>query len=188
MAQLYFVYGSMAAGKSLKLLSVNNNYTEQGMPCLLLKPDIDTRDIGVISSRVGIKEPCELFSCSDNLYEKYLESALKTSCVLIDEAQFLTKQQVIQLTKFVDIHNIPVMCFGLKTDFKGELFEGSAALLSWADKLEELKAVCYCGRKATHTAKSDRFGNPVKEGEVVEIGGDDKYISFCRKHYFEFNK
>lgn len=188
MAQLYFVYGSMAAGKSLKLLSVNNNYKEQKMSCLLLKPDIDTRDKGVISSRVGIQEPCILFSKETDLYALYLNLGPRKEAILIDECQFLTKAQVLQLTKIVDNHQIPVMCFGLKTDFKGELFEGSAALLAWADKLEELKAVCWCGRKATHTAKCSPSGKAVKEGDTIEIGGDDKYKSFCRKHYFEFNK
>lgn len=186
MAQLYFHYAAMNAGKSLDLLKSAQNYTDRGMGVLLMKPAIDTRDNG-ITSRIGLAREANLITPDMDVLEfyKWACSQKDIHCVFIDEAQFLKQEQVFQLCRIVDIYGTPVMCYGLRTDFRGELFEGSKALLSCADKLEELKAVCHCGRKATMTARIREDGSPVTDGEQVEIGGNDSYTSLCRKHWCE---
>lgn len=188
MAQLYFSYASMNAGKSTHLLSVAHNYKERGMQTLIMKPAIDTRDSeSEVVSRIGIRANAVPITESMNItnYFRYAMSTEDIHCVLIDEAQFLTQDHVMQLCEIVDKHQCPVMCYGLRTDFRGELFEGSKALFQCADKLMELKGVCHCGRKATMVARIDSDGNAVTDGDVVELGGEDKYVSLCRKHWLE---
>lgn len=178
----------MNAGKSTSLLQSSYNYRERGMNTFVLTASIDDRaGVGKISSRIGIETDAHVFSSDDNL-AIMIENAHKEQqqhCVLIDEAQFLSKEQVKQLTHVVDNLNIPVLCYGIKTDFQGELFSGSQYLLAWADKLVELKTICHCGRKATMILRLDAQGNPMREGQQVEIGGNDTYESVCRKHFRE---
>ncbi|OAJ33327.1 thymidine kinase [Piscirickettsia salmonis] len=186
MAKLYFYYSAMNAGKSTTLLQSSYNYQESGMNTLLFTPHIDNRAAcGRIHSRIGIGADAISFTDHDNLYqltEKQLKQE-KIHCILIDEAQFLNKNQVFQLTEITDQLNIPVLSYGLRTDFLGEPFAGSQYLLAWADVLNEIKTVCHCGRKATMVIRLDEHGNPVKTGAQIEIGGNDKYISMCRKHF-----
>lgn len=188
MAQLYFYYSAMNAGKSTSLLQSAHNYREQGMQVALFTAAIDDRyGRGVIRSRIGLKEPASLFD-SDTPFYAPLEQQHQNNplaCVLVDEAQFLTIAQVNELACVVDKLNLPVLCFGIRTDFQGELFPGSARLLAIADKLQELKTVCTCGRKATMTVRLDESGQVVAAGEQVEIGGNDRYESKCRQHYSE---
>ncbi|WP_369311037.1 thymidine kinase [Providencia rettgeri] len=186
MAQLYFYYSAMNAGKSTSLLQSSYNYNERGMRTLIFTAEIDNRFAqGKVSSRIGLSAEALLFSPSTNMAEviRRENSEQKVHCVLIDECQFLTKQQVEQLCDIVDNCDIPVLCYGLRTDFAGQLFEGSQYLLAWADKLVELKTVCYCGRKANKVLRIGSDGIPVYEGAQVDIGGNEKYISVCRKHY-----
>ena len=186
MAQLYFYYSSMNAGKSTSLLQSSYNYRERGMNTFVLTAAIDDRaGIGKVASRIGIETDAYAFNSQDNLSEiiKKVHNETQQHCILIDEAQFLSKQQVKQLTYIVDILSIPVLCYGIKTDFQGELFPGSQYLLAWADKLVELKTICHCGRKANMILRLDGQGRPVREGEQVEIGGNDSYESVCRKHF-----
>lgn len=188
MSQLYFHYASMNAGKSLALLSHANNYKERGMGTLVMKPAIDDRDSSSeIVSRIGLKQEANIIKPGMDLLEffKWAHTQRDIHCVMIDEAQFLESEQVFQLCKIVDLYNTPVMCYGLRTDFKGNLFEGSKALLAVADKLVELKGVCHCGRKATMVARIREDGSAVTEGAQVELGGEDKYVSLCRKHWCE---
>jgi thymidine kinase len=188
MAKLYFYYSAMNAGKSTVLLQSAHNYQERGMRVLLLTASIDDRyETGQIASRIGISAEASVFDNSTDLLAliKNDADAKKLSCILIDEAQFLTKQQVYDLSEIVDKLRIPVLAFGIRTDFQGELFEGSQALLAWADKLIELKTVCHCGSKATMVIRLNAKGIPVKEGAQVEIGGNDRYLSVCRKHFKE---
>lgn len=188
MAQLYFSYASMNAGKSTHLLSVAHNYKERGMQTLIMKPSVDTRDsMSEVVSRIGIKaEAVPITEDMDILsYFRYAMTKDDIHCVLVDEAQFLSKEHVTQLCEIVDKYKCPVMCYGLRTNFKGELFEGSQALFQCADKLIELKGVCHCGRKATMTARIDQDGNAVTDGAVIVMGGEDKYVSLCRKHWLE---
>ena len=142
---------------------------------------------GKVSSRIGLQADAELFNAEDDLYRKLqdMNATDKVDCVLVDECQFLTKEQVYQLTEVVDKMHIPVLCYGLRTDFRGELFEGSKYLLSWADKLVELKTICHCGRKANMVIRQDETGRAIADGDQVEIGGNDRYVSVCRKHYKE---
>lgn len=186
MAQLYFTYAAMNAGKSAALLTAAHNYHERGMGTLLMKPAIDTRE-KEITSRVGLKQEANLITEGMDIFEFYKWAATQKDihCVFVDEAQFLTSENVFELCKIVDVYNTPVMCYGLRTDFKGNLFEGSKALLAVADKLIELKGVCHCGRKATMTARIREDGSPVTDGDQVEIGGNDSYTSLCRKHWCE---
>ncbi|MCZ2720534.1 thymidine kinase [Marinomonas sp. 15G1-11] len=188
MAKLYFYFSAMNAGKSTVLLQSAHNYQERGMKPLLLTAALDNRyEVGQISSRIGISAEARLFDKHTNLLQ-IVKDALTTQnidCILIDESQFLTKEQVYDLTDIVDDLNIPVLAFGIRTDFKAELFEGSQALLAWSDKLIELKTVCHCGSKATMVIRVDPEGNPVREGAQVEIGGNDRYLSVCRKHFKE---
>ncbi|WP_191603007.1 thymidine kinase [Marinomonas algicola] len=188
MAKLYFYFSAMNAGKSTVLLQSAHNYQERGMQTLLLTAALDNRyAVGQISSRIGISAEAQLFDKETNIFQSIKETleTQKIDCILIDESQFLTKEQVYALTEIVDRLNIPVLAFGIRTDFKGELFEGSQALLAWSDKLVELKTVCHCGRKATMVIRVDTEGNPVLEGAQVEIGGNNRYLSVCRKHFKE---
>ncbi|PSU32462.1 thymidine kinase [Photobacterium lutimaris] len=188
MAQMYFYYSAMNAGKSTTLLQSSFNYRERGMTPVIFTAAIDDRyGKGMVSSRIGLQEEAELFNASDDLYTRLqdMHSTQKVDCVLIDECQFLTKEQVYQLTEVVDKLNIPVLCYGLRSDFRGELFAGSRYLLAWADKLVELKTICHCGRKANMVIRQDASGKAIADGDQVEIGGNDRYVSVCRKHYKE---
>ncbi|UJF19804.1 thymidine kinase [Vibrio sp. SS-MA-C1-2] len=188
MAQMYFYYSAMNAGKSTTLLQSSFNYIERGMNPLIFTAAIDTRyGAGKVSSRIGLEADATLFNPSDDLFENIsqLNEENKVDCVLIDECQFLTKEQVYQLTEVVDKLHIPVLCYGLRTDFVGELFEGSRYLLSWADKLVELKTICHCGRKANMVIRQDENGKAIAAGDQVAIGGNELYVSVCRKHYKE---
>ncbi|MDO5441369.1 MAG: thymidine kinase [Bacillota bacterium] len=185
MAQLYYRYSTMNAGKSIDLIKVAYNYEERGKHILTLAPSVDNRyGVGQITSRIGVSRKAIIVDSSTDIEKLYLEEESKQhlDCILIDEAQFLTKQQVIQLAIIVDTHNCPVLCYGLKNDFSNELFEGSHYLLVYADKIEEIKTICHCGRKATMVARVVD-GKMVTEGEQVVIGGNDMYVSLCRKHY-----
>jgi len=189
LAQLYFYYSAMNAGKSTSLLQSSYNYRERGMNTLVMTASIDDRyGVGKVASRIGIETEAQVFASDDNL-TNMIEAALKEQplhCILIDESQFLSKEQVRQLTHVVDNLDIPVLCYGLKTDFQGELFTGSQYLLAWADKLVELKTICHCGRKANMVVRLDGDGKPMQEGEQVAIGGNESYESVCRKHFREF--
>lgn len=188
MAKLYFYYSSMNAGKSTALLQSNYNYRERGMNTLLFVPKIDDRfGSGKVASRIGIEAAARMFDSSDNLLaivDKQLQ-ARPLHCVLVDEAQFLTELQVMELSEMVDRLDIPVLAYGLRTDFQGKMFPGSAQLLAWADSLKELKAVCHCGRKATMVVRLDGEGKAVIEGSQVAIGGNELYVSVCRRHFKE---
>lgn len=186
MAKLYFRYGAMNSSKSANALMVKYNYEERGQKVILMKPTIDNRDgIRTIKSRAGLQEECFIINKDSDVYDMICEYKKKDSlinCIIIDEAQFLTKSQVYQLTRLVDEQKIPVICYGLRTDFKGELFEGSQYLLAWADTIEEIKTICWCGKKAIMNARYQ--GDTIlKEGEQVEVGGNDRYISLCRAHW-----
>lgn len=186
MAKLYFYYSSMNAGKSTSLLQSSYNYRERGMNTLVMAPDFDDRyGVGHVTSRIGLEAQATTFNGSDNLYE-IISACIEQDplhCVLIDEAQFLTRDQVFQLGDVTDQLNVPVLAYGLRTDFRGEPFEGSKYLLAWADNLNELKAICHCGRKATMVIRLDENGNAVRAGSQVEIGGNDRYVSMCRRHF-----
>jgi len=188
MAKLYFYYSSMNAGKSTALLQSSYNYRERGMNTLVLAPALDSRyGGGKVTSRIGIETDATTFKPGDDLYAVVTEcqDAEPLHCVLIDEAQFLTKEQVFQLGEVTDKLKVPVLAYGLRTDFQGEPFEGSKYLLAWSDNLKELKAICDCGRKAIMVLRMDADGNAVTEGSQVEIGGNDRYVSMCRKHFKE---
>lgn len=185
MAQLFFKYGAMNSGKSIDILKVAHNYEEQGKPVVLLTSGVDTRSgRGTIASRIGLERDVHPIMNDTDVFDYVKNIDHKIYCVLIDEAQFLSKEHVLQLTKIVDELNIPVMTFGLKNDFMNELFEGSKYLLLYADKIEEMKTICwFCPHKATMNLRiSD--GKPVYEGEQVQIGGNESYYPVCRKHYF----
>ena len=188
MAKLYFYYSAMNAGKSTVLLQSSHNYKERGMNTLLLTPEVDQRaGHGKIASRIGLSAQARVFSPQAQLFE-FIESWHQEeplACVLIDEAQFLTQTQVHQLASVADLVSIPVLCYGLRTDFQGQLFPGSAALLGWADNLIELKTICHCGRKATMNLRIDSNGAPIKKGDQVEIGGNESYIAMCRRCFIE---
>jgi thymidine kinase len=188
MAKLYFYYASMNAGKSTTLLQSSFNYQERGMATMLFTAAIDDRYApGVVTSRIGLDAPATGFSSETDMRGAVeAEHARRPlSCVMVDEAQFLTRAQVLQLASICDEMNIPVLAYGLRTDFQANLFEGSAALLALADSLVELKAVCECGRKATMNLRVDGSGVAIKEGMQTEIGGNDRYVALCRKHYME---
>ncbi|ORT50068.1 thymidine kinase [Vibrio sp. qd031] len=188
MAQMYFYYSAMNAGKSTTLLQSSFNYQERGMNPLIFTAAIDDREeVGKVSSRIGLQADAHLFDGDTDLFEavKALYAKEKCHCLLVDECQFLTKQQVYQLTEVVDKLNIPVLCYGLRTDFLGNLFEGSQFLLAWADKLVELKTICHCGRKANMVIRTDESGKAIAQGDQVAIGGNDRYVSVCRRHYKE---
>ena len=189
MAKLYFSYSAMNAGKSAILLQSAYNYHERGMKTLLLKPEVDTRDplSNHIVSRIGIKAQAEVFSTDTNLEEfiKQYYNKTKVDCILLDESQFLTPDQVWQLASISDGFGIPVMCYGLRTDFKGNLFPGSATMLAIADDVREIRTLCWCGRKATMTMRFDAEGKAITDGNQVDVGGNEKYISLCRRHWLE---
>jgi len=190
MAKLYFNYSSMNAGKSTMLLQANHNYSERGMNAQLYTSSLDNRfGNDEITSRIGLKKKSNTFTKDTNIFEEIAlkHKALFVDCLLIDEAQFLTKKQVEQLGKIVDKLEIPVLAFGIRTDFQGNLFEGSKFLLAWADNLKEIKTVCHCGRKATMVLRINDQGKVIEDGAQIEIGGEDKYVSVCRKHFFERN-
>ncbi|MCA9194723.1 MAG: thymidine kinase [Planctomycetales bacterium] len=186
MAKLYFYYSAMNAGKSTILLQSSYNYRERGMQTLILQPEIDSRfGVGKVASRIGLEAEARTFTAVDNLLAivgQLLESQ-PLHCVLVDEAQFLTKQQVRQLSDVCDDLQIPVLAYGLRTDFQGNLFEGSQHLLAWADTLTEVKTICHCGRKATMVLRIDAHGQPIKDGQQVQIGGNERYLSVCRLHF-----
>lgn len=188
MAKLHFLYSTMNAGKSTNLLQASHNYRERGMSTLLLTARLDDRaGPGRIASRIGIAEAAETYGTDDDL-RAMAEARLTDGplhCVLVDEAQFLTKAQAWQLAEVADDLAIPVMCFGLRVDFRGELFPGSAALLALADSLREVRTICHCGRKATMVARVGADGLAATEGAQVEIGGNDRYVSLCRRHWRE---
>ena len=187
MAKLYFYYSAMNAGKSTSLLQSNHNYHERGMDTLIFTPAIDDRaGTGKITSRIGLEADAMRFDNNFNFFDFIKEQASsndKLRCVLIDEAQFLTKAQVKQLANTADQCKMPVLCYGLRTDFKGELFEGSQYLLAWAQELTEIKTICHCGSKATMVLRIDPDGKPVREGIQVEIGGNDRYVAVCHEHH-----
>ena len=188
MAQLYFAFASMNAGKSANLLTAAHNYKERGMGTLILKPAVDNRDSATeVVSRIGLSAEANTVTPDMNIFEffKWAQTQRDIHCVFVDEAQFLSKDQVFELCQIVDLYNVPVMAYGLRTDFRGMLFQGSEALLAVADKLMELKGVCHCGRKATMVARVDENGNAITEGDTIEIGGNDRYVSLCRKHWCE---
>jgi len=188
MAQLYFYYSSMNAGKSTHLLQSSYNYRERGLNTVIYTAKIDDRFAeGKVTSRLGIDADAKLFDENSDIYYEINEHRQKQGidCVLIDEAQFLTENQVKQLTDIVDLLNIPVLAYGIRTDFLGKTFSGSAALLAWADKLVELKTICHCGRKAGFVIRMDESGNAVTGGEQVEVGGNERYESLCRAHFKE---
>ncbi|MEC7929471.1 MAG: thymidine kinase [Pseudomonadota bacterium] len=190
MAKLYFNYSSMNAGKSTMLLQANHNYIERGMNPRIYTSDLDNRfGKGEIVSRIGLKSKSNIFTSKTNIYRDILNFSKNSivDCVLIDEAQFLTQNQVSQLGKVVDELDIPVLTFGIRTDFQGNLFEGSKYLLAWADNLKEIKTVCHCGRKATMVLRLNAKGEVVSDGTQIEIGGEEKYVSVCRKHFIEKN-
>ena len=190
MAKLYFNYSSMNAGKSTMLLQANHNYIERGMKPRIYTSDLDNRfGKGEIISRIGLRSKSNIFTSKTDIYLDILNVLDNTpvDCVLIDEAQFLTQNQVIQLSKVVDELEIPVLAFGIRTDFQGNLFEGSKYLLAWADNLKEIKTVCHCGRKATMVLRLNADGKVVSDGTQIEIGGEERYVSVCRKHFIEKN-
>ncbi|MET1411918.1 thymidine kinase [Roseibium sp. HPY-6] len=186
MAKLYFNYSSMNAGKSTVLLQAAYNYRERGMNALLLIAAFDDRGgKGRIASRIGLAADADIFTAEDNVFDhiKSAHEQTQVDAVLVDEAQFLTEEQAWQLANVADQLRIPVMCFGLRTDFQGKLFPGSATLLAIADNLKEIKTICWCGRKATMVARLDANGRIVEEGDQVVIGGNETYVSLCRKHW-----
>ncbi|HBQ0753843.1 TPA: thymidine kinase [Klebsiella pneumoniae] len=188
MAQLYFYYSAMNAGKSTALLQSSYNYQERGMRTVVYTAEIDDRfGAGKVSSRIGLSSPARLYNPQTSLFDDIAaEHQLKPiHCVLVDESQFLTREQVHELSEVVDTLDILVLCYGLRTDFRGELFTGSQYLLAWSDKLVELKTICFCGRKASMVLRLDQEGRPYNEGEQVVIGGNERYVSVCRKHYKE---
>ena len=182
MAKLYFRYGAMGSSKTANALMVAYNYKERGKRVLLAKPKLDTREMGVLHSRIGLEQPCIYV---EELVEMPLEKLDSYDCVIVDEAQFCKKEDVEFFTYLVDKLDIPVICYGLRTDFQMNLFEGSMWLLAWADKIEELKTVCWCGSGARCNTRIDSSGNMVSSGEQVELGANERYISLCRKHFIE---
>ncbi|MEE1131131.1 MAG: thymidine kinase [Caryophanon sp.] len=183
MAQLFFKYGAMNSGKSIEILKVAHNYEEQNKPVLIFTSGIDDRDeVGYVSSRVGMRQPAIAIYEDTNVYEVVKETMPQPYCVLVDEAQFVKKEHILQFTQIVDELNIPVMAFGLKNDFRNELFEGSQYLLTYADKIEEMKTICwFCQKKATMNLRVDEQQRPVYTGEQIQIGGNDSYYPVCRK-------
>lgn len=188
MAKLYFYYAAMNAGKSTTLLQADFNYRERGMHTMLWTAALDDRmGAGTIGSRIGLSTDAHRFEPGIDLEQQVVAEHRRKAldCVLVDEAQFLTEAHVRQLARLADIHGIPVLCYGLRTDFQANLFPGSAALLALADSLVELKAVCECGRKATMNLRVDESGMAVVAGAQTEIGGNDRYVALCRRHFFE---
>jgi thymidine kinase len=187
MAKLYFYYASMNAGKSTNLLQADFNYRERGMATMLWTAALDTRSQGMVQSRIGLEADANRYTPGTDLWRETLAKNAEAplACVLIDEAQFLTAKQVWQCARLADEANIPVLCYGLRTDFRGDLFPGSAVLLGIADSLVELKGVCHCGRKATMNMRVDASGEPVRAGAQTEVGGNERYVALCRRHFSE---
>jgi len=185
MAKLYFYYSTMNAGKSTALLQASHNYEERGMRTLLYTARVDTREGGRIASRIGIAREARHFHAALDLHAEISAEHARApiACVLVDEAQFLTPPQVRRLGAVVDELNIPVLCYGLRTDFRGELFPSSAQLLGWADNLVEIKTICHCGRKAIMTVRVKADGTAELEGAQIEIGGNERYVPLCRRHF-----
>ena len=188
MAKLYFHYSTMNAGKSTVLLQASHNYRERGMDTYLLTARFDNRaGEGRIASRIGIGEAADTFDASDDLFQKIAARQAQGdfACVFIDEAQFLSENQVWQLARAVDDLRVPVMCYGLRVDFQGKLFPGSAALLALADEMREVRTICHCGKRATMVVRQDADGNALRDGAQVQIGGNETYVSLCRRHWRE---
>ena len=187
MAALHFIYSTMNAGKSTALLQANYGYKERGLKTMVFTSSKDNRyGNSEVVSRVGLRVAAHTYDKGDNLLNVVVEKheLEPLSCILFDEAQFLTKAQVKQLGHIVDKHNITVMAFGIRTDFQGELFEGSKYLLAWSDRLKELRAVCHCGKKATMIVRVSEDGEILRSGDQVEIGGNERYLSLCREHFY----
>ena len=188
MAKLYFNYSTMNAGKSTMLLQASYNYREGGMTTYLLTARLDDRaGNGRIASRIGIDEAADMFDSTTDLFDQIRTRIAQgpVACVFVDEAQFLTRDQVWQLANVVDDLSVPVMCYGLRVDFRGELFPGSAALLALADEMREVRTICQCGKKATMVVRRGPDGQPVTDGDQVQIGGNEAYVSLCRRHWRE---
>lgn len=187
MAKLYFYYSAMNAGKSTILLQSSYNYRERGMQTLVLAPELDTRSAGKVVSRIGLQADAVTFNNGDNLLNMVSQAKAESPihCVLVDEAQFLSRIQVRQLCDICDQLDVPVLTYGIRTDFQGHLFEGSESLLALADSLIELKTICHCGRKATMNMRIDGKGRPIRDGKQVQIGGNERYQAVCRKHFHE---
>lgn len=188
MAKLFFNYSSMNAGKSTLLLQASHNYREHGMDTYLLTARVDDRaGAGRIASRIGIGAEADIFAPTDDLFAMISARQKQgtIACVFVDEAQFLTHEQVWQLARVVDDLNVPVLCYGLRVDFRGELFPGSATLLALADEMREVRTICRCGRKATMVIRQDAEGRVITEGAQVQIGGNETYVSLCRRHWRE---
>ncbi len=187
MAKLHFYYSAMNAGKTTLLLQSSHNYRERGMETLIFLPEIGTRyEAGKVISRIGLQANAQVASEKENIFvlaEQQLQSNKNIRCILIDEAHFLTKAQVKQLCDIADKLNLPVLAYGIRTDFQGEPFPGSLYLLAWADILIEVKTICYCGRKATMNQRVDDQGHILKMGNQVEVGGNERYVAMCRKHF-----
>ena len=188
MAKLYFHYSTMNAGKSTLLLQAAHNYSEMGMETFLLTADFDDRaGEGQIGSRIGLARPAAIYGAEANLFEM-CENRLKEgkiACIMVDEAQWLSKEQVWQLARVVDDLSVPVMCYGLRVDFRGELFPGSATLLALADEMREVRTICHCGKKATMVIRKGPDGKALIDGDQVQVGGNETYYSLCRKHFRE---
>ncbi|MGX9351607.1 thymidine kinase [Shimia sp. W99] len=188
MAKLYFHYSTMNAGKSTVLLQASHNYRERGMQTYLLTARFDDRaGKGKIASRIGISEDADTFGPDTDLFAQLQTRLVEgpVTCVFIDEAQFLTEDQVWQLARAVDDLRVPVMCYGLRVDFQGKLFPGSAALLALSDEMREVRTICHCGKKATMVVRQDETGAVLREGAQVQIGGNETYVSLCRRHWRE---
>lgn len=189
MSKLYFYYSAMNAGKTTSLLQSSYNYQERGMNTVLYTYTTDCKknNGGFIQSRIGLSAPSKIFNNTTNLFEQIFDIHRKKTihCILIDECHFLNRNQVYDLTKIVDVLNIPVLCYGLRTDFRSELFSGSLWLLAWADKLIELKTICYCGNQANRVLRVDKQGLVIKDGNQIMLGDNNCYISVCRKHFTE---
>ncbi len=184
MAKLYFHYSPMNAGKSTLLLQASYNYRERGMATLLLTAAHDNRaGPGRIASRIGIADDALTFASDSDLFALVADQGRSAACIFVDEAQFLTHAQVWQLARVADDLGQPVMCYGLRVDFRGQLFPGSAALLALADDLREVRTICHCGRKATMVVRQDEQGRALREGAQVQIGGNETYVSLCRRHW-----
>ncbi|MEM6478725.1 MAG: thymidine kinase [Pseudomonadota bacterium] len=188
MAKLYFHYSTMNAGKSTLLLQASHNYVERGMETYLLTARFDDRaGTGQIGSRIGIAQDADTYGPQEDLFEKVAARLARgpCHCVFVDEAQWLSRAQVWQLARAVDDLGVPIMCYGLRVDFRGELFPGSAALLALADEMREVRTICHCGKKATMVVRLGADGRPLKDGPQVQVGGNETYVSLCRKHFRE---
>ena len=185
MAKLYFKYGAMGSSKTAQALITKYNYEENDMSVWLIKPSADTRDgAQVLRSRIGLEALVDVIPPEVDIYARFLGKRIrKCDVIIVDECQFLTEKQIDQLRMIVDECNIPVIAYGLRADFQGNFFEGSQWLMAWADTIEEVKTICWCGKKATFNARFDKDGNVLKEGEQVVLGANDKYIGLCRKHW-----